>query len=141
MACTHDLYSPSHCFPEPGRLWTFSRVPNSDLAAEQRQLTAAALAVGCSRAAYADQSAARLGLAKLIGKKPFLSGTRVYPCDICPACHLTSKNSGKKTALGSRSKLEAYRRVNPARSFDVREVQWSDVSWHQHRALRSRDRR
>jgi hypothetical protein len=64
--------------------------------AEQRELTAAALAAGCSKAAYANQAGARLALAKLIEKKPALSGLRVYPCDVCPAWHLTSKNSGKK---------------------------------------------
>jgi hypothetical protein len=66
--------------------------------AGQRELTAAALAAGCSKAAYIDQSAARLGLAKLIEKRPLLFGMRVYPCDVCPAWHLTSKNSGKKIA-------------------------------------------
>ena len=64
--------------------------------AEWRALATAALAAGCTKAVYIDQAAARAGLASLMIKRPINSQMRVYPCDICPAWHLTSKKVGRK---------------------------------------------
>jgi hypothetical protein len=64
--------------------------------AERRELAAAALAAGCTKAVYVDQASARAGLDSLMTKRPTNSQMRVYPCDICPAWHLTSKKVGRK---------------------------------------------
>ncbi|GAA3880075.1 hypothetical protein GCM10022381_22930 [Leifsonia kafniensis] len=64
--------------------------------AERRELAAAALAAGCTKAVYVDQAAGRRGLESFMKKRPTSPPMRVHPCDICQAWHLTSKNVGGK---------------------------------------------
>lgn len=66
---------------------------------ERREVATAALAASCSNAAYANQAAARFALAKLVEKKPPLSGMSVYPCDVYVAWHLTSNQREKDSPL------------------------------------------
>ena len=64
--------------------------------AQRQELIAAAKTVGCVKNVYVDQAGARLALEALREAKPELPAMRVYPCDICPAWHLTSKHVGRK---------------------------------------------
>jgi hypothetical protein len=65
--------------------------------AKRLELAAAALAAGCPKAVYVDQAAARLGLSRLVEKNPAIGRLRVYPCDVCPAWHVTSRKVSGKT--------------------------------------------